>query len=138
MTLAARALTQLTTWPDLTEAEPSCGIGRALRSPHGEIVHFHSDTDVDLHLTARAIRRLQDHLAGVAALHVVPGSQWITLHLEGNEDVHLLTTLVSLALQAQQAWPVPGDAPRATCNENQPASLPRENYSESWELRSGG
>ncbi|MFG2794779.1 luciferase family protein [Streptomyces sp. NPDC048419] len=84
MTLAGRALTQLATWPDLTEAEPSCGIGRALCSPHGEIVHCHSDRDVDLHLTARAIRRFQGHLAGSAAVRVEPGSQWITLHLEGN------------------------------------------------------
>ena len=137
MTLAARALTQLEAWPDLTEAEPSCGIGRALCSPHGEIVHFHSGSDVDLHLTARAIRRFEDHLAGSAAVRVVPGSQWITLHLAGNEDVHLLMTLVSLALQAHQAWPVPGDAPRAECNEPQRVPLPRENLSGSREQRSG-
>ena len=137
MTLAARALTQLATWPDLTEAQPSCGVGRALCSPHGEIVHFHSDSDADLHLTARTIRRFQDHLARSAAVRVVPGSQWITLHLKGNEDVHLLMTLVSLALQAHQTWPVPGDAPLTACNEHQPVPLPRENLSGSWEHRSG-
>ncbi|TLS46263.1 hypothetical protein FE633_09990 [Streptomyces montanus] len=118
MTLAARALTQLETWPDLTEVEPSCGMGRALRSAHGEIAHFHSDRNVDLHLTARAIRRFEEHLTGAAAVRLVPGSHWVTLRLEGNADVDLLMTLVSLALQAHQAWAVPGDGPRPGCNDH--------------------
>ncbi|MER5916655.1 luciferase family protein [Streptomyces sp. NPDC001982] len=113
MTLAARALTQLATWPDLTQVQPSCGIGRALASAHGEIAHFHSDWDVDLHLTAGAIRRFEDHLTGASAVRLVPGSQWVTLRLDVAADVDLLMTLVSLALQAHQARPVPGDDPRA-------------------------
>ncbi|MEV5527820.1 luciferase family protein [Streptomyces prunicolor] len=129
MTLAARALTQLATWPDLTEVEPSCGTGRALASAHGEIVHFHSDQDVDLHLTARAIRRFEDHLTSARAVRLVPGSQWVTLHLEVSTDVDLLMTLVSLALQAQQTWPVPGDGPRPRCNDQHSGTLPRENLS---------
>lgn len=129
MTLAARALTQLADWPDLTEAEPSCGTGRALCSPQSEIVHFHSDSAVDLHLTARAVRRFQDHLTGSTAVRLVPGSPWVTLRLEGNGDVHLLMTLVSLALQAHQAWPDPGDAPHPECNDHQRAAIPRENLS---------
>ncbi|MFM9700883.1 luciferase domain-containing protein [Streptomyces europaeiscabiei] len=129
MTLAARALTQLATWPDLTEAEPSCGIGRALRSAHGEIAHFHSGRDVDLHLTVRAIRRVEEQLRESAAVRLVPGSHWLTLRLDVEADVHLLMTLVSLALQAQQAWPVPGDAPRTECNDHQSAVGTRENLS---------
>ena len=112
MTLAARALTQLATWPDLTEVEPSCGMGRALASAHGEIAHFHSGRDVDLHLTARAIRRFEEHLTGASAVRLVPGSQWVTLHLDVATDIDLLMTLVSLALHAHQAWPVPEDGPR--------------------------
>ncbi|WP_419249299.1 luciferase family protein [Streptomyces canus] len=79
------------------------------------MVHFHSDREIDLHLTARAIRRFQDHLTGSAAVRLVRDSQWVTLHLDGNGDVDLLMTLVSLALQAHQAWPVPGDVPHAEC-----------------------
>ncbi|WOX10571.1 luciferase family protein [Streptomyces sp. N50] len=112
MTLAARALTQLATWPDLTEVESSCGIGRALVSAQGEIVHLHSGRDVDPHLTARAIRRFEDHLTSARAVRLVPGSHWVTLHREVAADVDLLMTLVSLALQAQQTWPIPGDGPR--------------------------
>ncbi|MFD3843458.1 luciferase family protein [Streptomyces sp. NPDC058642] len=129
MTLAAHAFTQLATWPDLVEAEPSCGVGRALRSPYGEIAHFHSDDDVDLYLTARAIKRFQEHLSTAAAVRLVPGSQWVTLRLEVPGDVHLLTTLVTLALQAHQAWPVPDDVPHAECNDHHSAVRPREHLS---------
>ncbi|MEW2305399.1 luciferase family protein [Streptomyces sp. NPDC006655] len=46
--MPTHGLRQLATWPDLGEAEPSCDIGRALASAHGEIAHFHSDRDVDV------------------------------------------------------------------------------------------
>jgi hypothetical protein len=129
MTLAAHALTQLATWPDLAEAEPSCGTGRALRSPHAEIAHFHTDGDVDLYLTARAVNRIEEHLTTAAAVRLVPGSQWVTLRLEVATDVHLLMTLVSLALQAHQTRPVPDDLPRAHCNDHRNAVRPREHLS---------
>lgn len=125
MTLALRALTQLTAWPDLTEVGPSCGTGRALRSAHQEIVHFHSDHEVDLHLTARAIRRYEDHLRGATAVRIVPGSRWVTIRLEVGADIHLLMTLVSVALQSHQAWPVPAGTTPPACNELRGASQPR-------------
>jgi hypothetical protein len=68
MTLALRAMARLANWPDLAETLPSCGTGRALRSEQAEIVHFHSEQDVDLHLTAPAIRRSEDYLKDVAAV----------------------------------------------------------------------
>ncbi|MFG2477526.1 luciferase family protein [Streptomyces fagopyri] len=125
MTLALRAMTQLAAWPDLSEARPSCGTGRALRSARDEIVHFHSDHEADLHLTARAIRRYEDHLRGATAVRMVPGSRWVTIRLEVDADIHLLLTLVSVALQSHQAWPVAGDTAPAECNEHSGASLPR-------------
>ncbi|MFF4350110.1 luciferase family protein [Streptomyces sp. NPDC001530] len=118
MTLALRAMTRLADWPDLAEVRPSCGTGRALCSAQGEIVHFHTDHDVDLHLTDRAIRRFEDHLKGATAVRMVPGSRWVTIHLEVDSDIDLLLTLVSVALQAHQSWPVPGDAPSAGCNDH--------------------
>ncbi|GGX30000.1 luciferase family protein [Streptomyces chartreusis] len=127
MTLAARALAQLAAWPDLSEAEPSCGVGRALRAADGEIVHFHSDDHVDLYLTARAIKRFEEHLTATTAVQLVPGSQWATLRIDVTADIHLLMTLVSLALQAHQAWPVPDDVPRAQCNDHLSSARPREN-----------
>ncbi|MFJ8199468.1 luciferase family protein [Streptomyces sp. NPDC096152] len=116
MTLAARALAQLASWPDLMEAAPSCGTGQALSSAQGEIAHFHSGRDVDLRLTAGAIRRLAGDLRRFAAIRLVPGSQWVTLRLDASADVDLLMTLVSVALQAQQR--APEDArPFPGCND---------------------
>jgi hypothetical protein len=109
-------MTRLADWPDLAEVRPSCGTGRALCSAQGEIVHFHTDHDVDLHLTDRAIRRFEDHLKGAAAVRMVPGSRWVTIHLEVDSDINLLLTLVSVALQAHQIRPVPGDMLSAGCN----------------------
>ena len=128
MTLALRALTRLANWPDLAEALPSCGTGRALRSAQGEIVHFHSDQDVDLHLTARAIRRFEDHLKGATAVRIVPGSRWVTIRLEFDSDIDLLLTLVTVALHAHQTWRVPGDTPPPGCNEHRGMALPRNGF----------
>jgi hypothetical protein len=97
MTLAERALIQLATWPDLAEVEPSCGIGRALGSTHCEVVHFHNDCNVDLHLTAGVVRRFEEHFTAAGAIRLVSGSQWVSIRIEVAADVHLLTTLVSLA-----------------------------------------
>ncbi|MGW1507358.1 luciferase domain-containing protein [Streptomyces mirabilis] len=118
MTLAARALTQLATWPGLTEVEPSCGIGHALASAHGEIAHFHSDRNVDLHLTARAIRRFEEHLTDASAVRLVPGSQWVTLHLDFAADIDLLMTLVALPcrLTRHGRFPATAHAHGATIN----------------------
>jgi hypothetical protein len=128
MTLALRAMTRLASWPDLSEARPSCGTGRALRSAQDEIVHFHSDHDVDLHLTARAIHRFEDHLRRVTAVHTVPGSRWLTIRLEADADIDLLLTLVSLALQAHQTLPAAAGTP-ADCNEHRSLALPRDSLS---------
>ncbi|MFB7497556.1 luciferase family protein [Streptomyces sp. NPDC056161] len=117
MTLASRALAQLAIWPDLKRSVPSCGQGQALRSAQGEIVHFHSDRDVDLLLTDRAIRRFAGDLRSTGAIRIVPGSKWVTIHLDAASDVDLLLTLVSVALQAQSAWPDPVGRPSLGCND---------------------
>jgi hypothetical protein len=96
---------QLVQWPDLSPCAAGCGTGRALRSAREEILHFHSDRDVDLHLTHRAIQRLHYDFAGSTAIHLVPGSRWVTVHLDCDADVDLLLGLVSVALKAHAARP---------------------------------
>lgn len=128
MTLASRALAQLATWPDLTRAVPSCGLGRALGSTQGEIVHFHSERDVDLLLTDRAIQRFAGNLRGAGAVRIVPGSQWVTIRLDAASDVDLLLTLMSVALQARYAWPDPVDRPTAGCNDQRGAGFVRADH----------
>ncbi|GAX54879.1 luciferase domain-containing protein [Streptomyces olivochromogenes] len=129
MTVALRAMAQLASWPDLAETPSSCGTGRALRSVQDEIVHFPTDQDVDLHLTARAIKRFEDHLRGATAIRSVPGSRWVTIRREVETDMDLLPALVSVALQAHQTWPVSRDTPPAKCNDHQDMALPRDDSS---------
>ncbi|GAA2441925.1 luciferase family protein [Streptomyces sp. NPDC051041] len=125
MTLAQRALEKLQAWPDLTPGPASCGIGKALRSHRDEIVHFHSDRDVDLHLTHRAIQRFHYDLGGSSAIHLVPGSRWVTVHLDCDADVDLLLSLVSIALKAHQTWPSATASPGG-CNFHRVTVLPRD------------
>lgn len=126
MTLAERAMEQLEVWPDLRTGQASCGAGRALRSVHSEILHFHSDRDVDLHLTVPAIQRIRDDLRESTAVRLVPGSRWVTVHLDCDADVDLLMSLVSVALKAHLAA-APEDGPsRASCNFHRVTLVPRD------------
>ncbi|MFI9770321.1 luciferase family protein [Streptomyces sp. NPDC052415] len=123
MTPAWHAMTQLAGWPDLLEAPPSCGTGRALCSARAEIAHFHSDRSVDLYLTAGAIRRFERHLRHSTAIQLVPGSPWVTVRLECEVDVNLLMTLMSAALQAHHEWPGGSEAPPVRCNARRETAL---------------
>ncbi|MEV6179635.1 luciferase family protein [Streptomyces sp. NPDC052016] len=126
MTLAERALERLEAWPDLSAVRASCGAGRALRSVHSEILHFHSDRDVDLHLTVPAIQRIHADLRGSTAVRLVPGSRWVTVHLDCDADVDLLMSLVSMALKAHLAA-APGTGPSpASCNFHRVTLVPRD------------
>lgn len=124
MTLALHAYARLSTWPDLRQVEPSCGLGQALSSAHGEIAHFHSDRDVDLHLTERAIRRLTRDLRASDAVRIVPGSQWVTIRLDASSDIDLLLTLMSVALQAhQERIPRAAETAPVGCNDQRGAGF---------------
>ncbi|MFF0012649.1 luciferase family protein [Streptomyces sp. NPDC005374] len=124
MTLAERALERLEAWSDLSPGIPGCGAGLALRSAHSEIVHFHPGRDVDLHLTEPAIRRFHDDLEESTAVRLVPGSRWVTVHLDCETDIDLLMSLVSMALKAHQATHAPVGA--AECNFHRVTVVPRD------------
>jgi len=133
MTPAQKAMNQLAAWPDLSPCEAGCGTGPALRSARDEIVHFHSDRDVDLHLTARAIQRLHYDFAESTAIRLVPGSRWVTIHLDCDADVDLLLSLVSVALKAHAhpgGLPLSADPPTAVCNFHRVTVLPRDEADE--------
>ncbi|MET9443419.1 luciferase family protein [Streptomyces sp. NPDC006610] len=126
MTLAQRALERLEAWPDLTAGQASCGTGRAVRSPYSEIAHFHTDHDVDLHLTDRAIRRFAHDLRDTTAVRLLPGSRWVTVHLDCDTDVDLLLSLVSMALQVHQAKPPSVPPALDACNFHRVTVLRRD------------
>ncbi|MEU6525187.1 luciferase family protein [Streptomyces sp. NPDC046924] len=128
---AQRAMELLRTWPDLTACKAACGTGQALRSAREEIVHFHSERDVDLHLTRRAIQRFHYDLNASTAIQLTPGSSWVTVHLDCATDVDLLLSLVSVALKAHQAPPPPSCPPAtAGCNFHRVTVLPRDAVTE--------
>ncbi|MGW1543002.1 luciferase domain-containing protein [Streptomyces sp. NPDC002309] len=125
MTLVQRALEQLESWPDLTAGPAGCGTGRAVRSTRSEIAHFHTAHDVDVNLTSRAVGRFAQDLTVSSAIRLVPGSRWVTVHLDCETDVDLLLGLVSVALQAQEE--PPGEpAPSAGCNLHRVTVLRRD------------
>ncbi|CAL9385929.1 hypothetical protein SUDANB176_01157 [Streptomyces sp. enrichment culture] len=121
---------RLGTWPDLTACPAGCGTGQAFRTARDEIVHFHSARDVDLHLTRRAIQRFHYDLGGSSAIQLVPGSCWVTVHLDCATDVDLLLSLVSVALKAHQAQPLSARTASAGCNFHRVTVLPRDAVTE--------
>ncbi|MEV2212311.1 luciferase family protein [Streptomyces sp. NPDC050997] len=125
MTTGLRAMTRLADWPDLVEARPSCGTGRALRCEGAEIAHFHSGRMADVHLSAPAIWRLRGDLKGSTALRLVPGSAWVTVRLECESDIDLLLTLVSVALKAHLGSTAGDPAQSARCNDHRRVTIAR-------------
>ncbi|CAL9616419.1 hypothetical protein SUDANB132_05760 [Streptomyces sp. enrichment culture] len=117
---------RLLTWPDLSASPAACGTGQALRTARDEIVHFHSARDVDLHLTHRAIQRFHYDLGGSSAIQLIPGSCWVTVHLDCATDEDLLMSLVSVALKAHQTRPPSPSTAAAGCNFHRVTVLPRD------------
>ncbi|MFB7508030.1 three-helix bundle dimerization domain-containing protein [Streptomyces broussonetiae] len=82
---------------------------------------------MDLHLTTRVIQRFSEDLRETTAVRHVPGSRWVTVHLDCDGDVVLLMSLVSTALQAHQAVCPFVDAPPAVCNFRRVTVVDRDN-----------
>ena len=79
---------------------------------------------MDLHLTESAIRRFHADLQESTAVRLVPGSRWVTVHLDCETDVDLLMSLVSMALKAHQTGRAP--AGPAGCNFHRVTVVPRD------------
>ncbi len=99
-------MTQLESWPDLVSGPPRCAVGRSYGTPGApgkagyELVHFHSDDAADVCLTRAAVDRLRPQLTHNTAIRVRPGASWVTVLLDGDMDIALLLTLVSVGLKA--------------------------------------
>jgi hypothetical protein len=132
MSAAERAKEQLVGWPDLMLSQSSCGVGSSLSSEGREIVHFHTGPQTDVQLTPAAIARLDERLRESTAVRLHPDSGWVTVLVECDTDIDLLSTLVSVALQANAAQhPAPAPTP---CNFHRTTILrpePQEHAAES-------
>ncbi|BDM69795.1 hypothetical protein HEK616_32820 [Streptomyces nigrescens] len=116
MNLAEHANARLADWPALSQGRACCGARYCLCSGAQEIVHFHGDNKVDVHLTRDMIDRLRPALRNSSALELPAASGWVTVRLEAGSDIDLLATLVSAALLATGRQPGPAaSAPGDPC-----------------------
>ncbi|MEY9842148.1 luciferase family protein [Streptacidiphilus sp. EB103A] len=122
MKAACRAWEQLEAWADLTAGPASCGQGQALVADGGDIAHLHNDHDADLYLTDEAIGRMRIELEHSTAVRLYPGTGWVTLRLDCDQDAELMVSLVSVALQAHARHrPMPA---ASLCNRGRITIMP--------------
>ncbi|WP_431040865.1 luciferase family protein [Streptomyces sp. P1-3] len=112
MNLAEHANARLADWPALSRGRAGCGARDCLCAGAREIVHFHGDNEVDVHLTRDMIDRLRPALRNSSALELPAVSAWVTVRLETGSDIDVLATLVSAALLATGSQPGPAESAR--------------------------
>lgn len=126
MNLAEHANARLADWSALTRGRACCGASRCLCAGAREVVHFHGDNEVDVHLTHHMIDRLRPALRSSSALKLSATSGWVTVRLEMGSDIDLLATLVSAALLATGSQPGPAESPGADpCTRGYAQAPPR-------------
>jgi hypothetical protein len=97
---AERAIEQLRDWPALNLCQADCGAGMGVAVHTHQIVHLHRPDEAELCLTWPVIQRLSTALDGNRQVSYMRGSDWIRLRLDCDGDVMLLSSLVSVAIQA--------------------------------------
>ncbi|MFI9048146.1 luciferase family protein [Streptomyces sp. NPDC053427] len=112
MNLAEQANARLADWTALSRGSAGCGARHCLCAGAREIVHFHGENQVDVHLTHDMIDRLRPALRNSSALELPAASAWVTVRLEMGSDIDLLVTLVSAALLASGSPPWPAESAR--------------------------
>jgi hypothetical protein len=119
---ADRALAALRHWPALTECPADSGAGIGLAAGSLQIVHLHLADEAELYLTWPVILRLGVALAGTRQVRFAPGDDWVIARLATEGDVTTLTSLVSVAIQAnalaaRQPGHPPAPCPRSPAVE---------------------
>ncbi|GAA3243118.1 luciferase family protein [Actinocorallia longicatena] len=122
VTYADLAIDRFRQWP-LTACRADCPPGRALSLPDRQIVHLHRGDLAEVHLTRPVISRLTTTLAASGRVDILPGTAWVEVHLEADNDLFLLESLVSLAIQAND--PTHPRDPIAYCPQAVPGSRRR-------------
>ncbi len=107
---AGRVIALLSAWPGLQPGQADCGVGVGVRTPAGQILHFHDESYADLRLTRPVIDRMRQALDQCGRVFLVPGDDWIGMRLETPSDVALLVPLVSVAIKANLGAPPPPSA----------------------------
>jgi hypothetical protein len=107
-------------WP-LTERRADCPPGRAL-CVHGlQVVHLHRNDLAEVFLTPPVVCRLGTTLTASGRVDIPVDAGWVQVHLDTDNDLSLLESLVSLAIQANDPASRLTRRPMTTC----PMSAPR-------------
>ena len=116
---ADRALEALRHWPALKVGRADSGAGMGLAAGTLQIVHLHRPDEAELYLTWPVILRLSVALADLGQVRFAPGDDWVRVRLETGNDVTMLMSLVSVAIQANApAAQQPGYRRHAPCPQS--------------------
>ncbi|MCW2901441.1 MAG: hypothetical protein JWO67_3706 [Streptosporangiaceae bacterium] len=97
---ADRVADQLRGWPALSVCPVDSGTSSGFALDTHQIVHLHSANEAELYLTWPVIQRMHKVLRGSGQVMLVPGEEWVRVHLDSDSDVRVLMSLVSVAIQA--------------------------------------
>lgn len=103
--MTGRLATRLTDWPAVRRSRSGRGAATTFtvtpRAGHTiHLLHLHGHHEAELCLTWPVIERLGDTLRRSGPVRVQPGDDWIRLRLDGESDISLALTLISLAIHA--------------------------------------
>ena len=92
---------QLERIPGLEDRPSKVAGGSAIFYKNKEIAHFHDDTEIDVRLTKKVIRRegLNHPEGSKIHKHRSPNSEWIEIRFKKSEDVAEVVRLFKLALE---------------------------------------
>lgn len=116
-------------WP-LTACRAECPPGRALALPHQQIVHLHRGDLAEVHLTRPVIGRLTQVLTDSGRVDIPPGTGWVEVHLDTDNDLFLLESLVSLAIQANDPTGRPAREAVSCCPHGGPSPRQRQRHAD--------
>ncbi|MBC6459464.1 luciferase family protein [Actinomadura sp. HBU206391] len=123
VSFAERVVDQLRGWPALSVCRVDCGGSRGLALSTRQIVHLHSANEAELYLTWPVIQRMHEVLVDSERVMLVPGEDWVRVRLDGDSDVRLFTSLVSVAIQANSAAVRECHQPVAPCPKHRLTSV---------------
>ncbi|MEO3787075.1 luciferase family protein [Actinocorallia sp. B10E7] len=92
-----RVLTLTRTWPNVTVQKADCGRGAALVSAGCQVVHLHGGDEAELLLGEKSVARLSPVLGESGRAWLDDRS--VRLRLDGDSDVRMLLSLLSLAIK---------------------------------------
>ncbi|GAB2815788.1 hypothetical protein GCM10022221_12100 [Actinocorallia aurea] len=94
-----RVISLTRSWPHLRVERADCGVGVALSVDGGQVAHLHDD-DAELLVGRASVDRIRPALE--CAGRIVPDGPAIRVLLNGENDVKLVVTLLSVAIKARR------------------------------------